>query len=1180
MAFNDLVLSLLTFPQNWTPGSIPVRFLALPSADPTLPLTVSGPKFAGTGYKFQPFFIPGLDAFPDLSVAPIPLNFVTAPTLNVALANTLFTNFKAKYGIVPNNPSPPAPLQIKKTLPQSYLIAAGFETGQSNLLSNDKDFGCAMHQKDPGTKASKPGKLLSWGQLFSFALRQPQLALGLGLLYEGTVQITQAQAQNGGWLFVSFGLGANPYQADLAGNPDLIRVFATRIPPLSAANRTLFAAVLFPVGKQPTDIQTVTTAEIEAQRYDHGFGLIVHGNQPDSIDAAVGDPNSTKPASDAGIQIGWDDEQVTIWHNRQLLNMRARVDPATTPVPLPLGVSGYRVDVRETGSLTWTSLHVATTNLSLALPSDSRTPFEPPIEPSATRSVVGADFQAWLPRYFAQWRGGSLAVADPLPQMLINGANFKSSSIVTAADPAVKLLYGHTYDFRVRYADLTLGGPLPDTVSDATDSGLTTINFKRFLPPKQLRASVTASAGTISSINLWRPILSYPEFAFTGLAVPADFAARAAAAKAANGVFGAADPDVNSVLVTVEARTPAHDNTDPDTLDGPFRIIYNFEVPIPSASGDVFADPPPAGDALTLQLQYVDTPRISAMAAPALSGSNVQAVPIPRARDVRIRVKPIAQHDHPDRYFGNNAQASGLESHFDTRSNQGGVENQLFDPAEQPVDRARSLIFQPGDNIPQRLASELGLQVDGLTFSGPPGERLAFGCSAALRHTLSGDHSAVTFAALTELLNHWVVALRFTVNRDWTWDGLSTPAFTVSGDFNKQNGVVEIRQTVAQKATEGAVHREFTRVIYFDAVDPKPAPGKFPVAPFVTWTVKPVLDAGLTTADSLTIPMHLPKACQPAQVPVIASAGIALSAYEALPGYTDTKPRDRSLWIEFTEPVSDPADTYFARVLAYAPDPLLAPFTHVPVLQPEPPLPIDPEPVRVIVPAQSADTSGLQAMQPMSKAADSEVHYLLPLPPGIAPDARELFGFWTYEIRCGHTGDDLEHWSTAQGRFGRQLRVTAVQHPAPGLRCYPYRDPTGISVRVPFASPVFGGRRLISGGDFRPQSEIWVFLYAQLMQADGATNRNVLLLEANATVENLTADSDPFGIAVFPAKGAPSIQSALTTLSLPSEIGMSVLAVELLPATGARSIDATIHCSLAGRRILRTSPLTAVNAIC
>jgi hypothetical protein len=161
MAFSDLVLSVLAFPQNWNPGSIGVRFLVLPSADPTLPLTAAGPKFAGTAYTFRPFFIPGLDAFPDLSVGPLALTFAAPPSFDSGLANTLFTNLKAKYGIVPNAPSPASSIRIRKTLPPSYQLAAGLQQGQSGLFSNDRDFGCAMHQKDPGTNAPKPAKLLS-----------------------------------------------------------------------------------------------------------------------------------------------------------------------------------------------------------------------------------------------------------------------------------------------------------------------------------------------------------------------------------------------------------------------------------------------------------------------------------------------------------------------------------------------------------------------------------------------------------------------------------------------------------------------------------------------------------------------------------------------------------------------------------------------------------------------------------------------------------------------------------------------------------------------------------------------------------------------------------------------------------------------------------------------------------
>jgi hypothetical protein len=80
-------------------------------------------------------------------------------------------------------------------------------------------------------------------------------------------------------------------------------------------------------------------------------------------------------------------------------------------------------------------------------------------------------------------------------------------------------------------------------------------------------------------------------------------------------------------------------------------------------------------------------------------------------------------------------------------------------------------------------------------------------------------------------------------------------------------------------------------------------------------------------------------------------------------------------------------------------------------------------------------------MQPLLPT-DSPRHFLLPLPPGLIPESPELFGFFTYEFRIGRRVG----WSTAQGRFGRPLRVTGVQHPAPTLRCEVVRHRIGIEV--------------------------------------------------------------------------------------------------------------------------------------
>src|SRR5260370_22965774 len=237
--------------------------------------------------------------------------------------------------------------------------------------------------------------------------------------------------------------------------------------------------------------------------------------------------------------------------------------------------------------------------------------------------------------------------------------------------------------------------------------------------------------------------------------------------------------------------------------------------------------------------------------------------------------------------------------------------------------------FQAANDIPQRLASEVGLQVSGLQFSGPPGERVVFGASKALKHDVAGDYSAITFAAKNELLDHWIAAIILDLDRDWTWDSLQDPSFIVFRDGNPNpDGYLNVRQTVGASAVTQPVQRGFTRLVFFDAVDPNPPaspPGQFPVAPTVKWTIVANLVTGLTTPDPpKSLSITLPKAVRPTQTPAIAAAGIALSPYQPSADYSSTAPRQRSLWLEFEQPLADPPDPHFASVLAHGPDPLLA----------------------------------------------------------------------------------------------------------------------------------------------------------------------------------------------------------------------------------------------------------------
>jgi hypothetical protein len=217
--------------------------------------------------------------------------------------------------------------------------------------------------------------------------------------------------------------------------------------------------------------------------------------------------------------------------------------------------------------------------------------------------------------------------------------------------------------------------------------------------------------------------------------------------------------------------------------------------------------------------------------------------------------------------------------------------------------------------------------------------------------------------------------------------------------------------------------------------------------------------------------------------------------------------------------------------------------------------------MRIIVPEQPEDSSGLDAMTEMEAAippapATPTRYYIAPLPPAIAPDAPDLFGFWTYELRVGHN----KIWSTAQARFGRPLEVKGVQHPPPGMRCTAFRfreaetAPRRIVAMAPHATAVFQDKRLTDpAGGNDPRTRIWMLLYAQVMQADGATRRNVLIARAPAIPHLDVVNGKPIppqtrdvvGVAQF---DEPSIEQRLTDLALPTNSPLSVLAVELLPS--------------------------------
>jgi len=65
-----------------------------------------------------------------------------------------------------------------------------------------------------------------------------------------------------------------------------------------------------------------------------------------------------------------------------------------------------------------------------------------------------------------------------------------------------------------------------------------------------------------------------------------------------------------------------------------------------------------------------------------------------------------------------------------------------------------------------------------------------------------------------------------------------------------------------------------------------------------------------------------------------------------------------------------------------------------------------PEQIRVVTPGQVHDLAGLGRMQKLIPSENSDLRFLLPLPPNTDPLSPELFDFFNTELRTGYEQAD------------------------------------------------------------------------------------------------------------------------------------------------------------------------------
>lgn len=1071
------------------------------------------------------------------------------------------------------NPSETQRKSVRKHLPASYRDATGYTPGGSDLFTTDDTYSCAMKKVRPkryeriGKKEFKP----SWGQLIASILRIPDFASAAGFVRTCDVQIATEALEEGAYVW--FELDPGTATTIGVGETAPMKTFAARIPALTGS-RDLFTPVLFPV-LPSTPSFSYDAAFQEAEDYADGWAKAVHCVQQQHTSIITEKEDDSRPVKDLGIRLGWDDEQITIWADRQIDPVKKGFDD------FPLGVHGYRVDVRDVDSGTWFSLARAEGKFGIkdTIFGDIKNELGIEVHPVTPMDVL-EDRSYWLPMYFTNWVQASLVGMDEDALTILGLAKPTNGTQPRGiVDPALKLRYGKIYQFRVRLMDHTGGGPtLASTASNLGPSPMPKIPFRRWIRPLApvlvgRMPSLKDEAGAeneppVPFIEFKRPPMSYPGVMLAGYPNAVNELKRMADDIAANPPPDPntkvteptlPDPDVDRIEITVLVQTLAQD---PLAEDGLYMKLYTTTRRLPTD----------LKSSVKVDLTWQECPDIWNPPSPWNSSATDGPLILPKARIIRLRINALC-HDEislENPYFGAEDVRRGPELMIPLRKN-AGTETSLF-ANNTPSYTLNAFFLQPSLDTTSRLATAIGLRSINTTLRAPPGKRVVFGCASSLLHVLGPDRASLSFTSHSDLALQWMVVIRLTLKRDWSWDGFPLDGIEVSRDGKKILFFAPNR-SLNEDAVSGSVpERSSSDIVILDVVDPKPLPGQKPAQISLSYeiTAKFLGSVAPTSDAPIKLEIDLPVTTPPTQVPRLASAGIAMSPYRHDEGYTTTLPRTKMLWLEFASPLEDNQDRYFCRVLKYAPDPLLLADQYDFPDSEEPSIPLDPEDIRRIVPDQSIDFAGQDAMQPLIPTS-SPLHWGLPLPPGLTDMNPELFGFWTYEFRVGHYNDKKQtRWCTAQGRFGAPLRVSGVQHPCPPLNCSLNRDSNGIMVSAPIAKPVRNGNILYIQS---PSTQMWFLLYAQAAQIDGGVEkRNILVARAPGST---AIDGQLESRCMF---SRLTVNTMLDMYGLKRNTPLSALAVELFNQVD--SVVDPLGGDLGRQRILRTSCLVAVPGMC
>ena len=1236
------IYSLLTFPQKYEAGILYFNILVLPrNSSLVKPIDANLPAFVDNNFLFDLKIINELDGLPLFSaVTQTNSPVIDSPVsdkraiikeiirqmeqnddLKISENQSENLDYGAKKQI---NDFAAKNVAIKKYLPETYRTAFNFTSPKTRFAVTDDEYECIIKNKDKKlTDPLTQRKFISWGKLVAFILRNPLIAERAGFIYKAHITLDEGIFKKGGWLFTQFAAESSYSTVNTS-------VYAARIPTLKN-KRNLFASVLFPVKDAALNNATYDAVMQESILYNDGFAKIVHVNQPINQDLLQEKDSSNPPVLDIGLRLGWDDEQLIIWGNRQL---RQKDEITELPIDAPLGVFGYKVDVRELGDERWFSQNQIKANQDIILTAgnviaEAGQSFELPVEvhPSSHGNTMEEGF--WLPMYFASWNGKTMVIPNKEAEEIYHSA--KERILVPGLDPQnslntqpkktfhlyrqdenhhLSLIYGHDYEFRIRMMDISGGGPSSENEPlNGGQKPIAQTHFTRNIKAEALNIlniseHFNAQNSTFvqdtsilenilddaSVLRVKRPDLSYPSVLYTGkysnaalllknkidsISVPGNPMDRSQYS------VGLPDPDVKSFKVVVEIKSLEMDNVRSVSGKEAYYIWKEkiFSIPFDAEQENYDLE-------REINIVYRDFQQI----LPNDEEDDFDLI-LPTSRHLRLSFIPLVdgaaeegeQADYASHFVREGAsiiltafKAAAVETHLLSEI-KGGLRAFYLQPEEKPelsalsavkLNATKTLVSTTSVEL-KRLAEALDLASHQSTLEGNTGQRVQFGVNHEIRHSLAPESGSVNFSSVKELFNRWIIAFDYSLLRDWSWQGLKEDSFTVYRKIKTVDaeeievGSIQLKD-VANMTMLNQSDRGQSRILFLDSIDPKKYQKDFPREMSVEYRIKPNLKKGYeeTEVEAMpTITVDLPITTIPHQIPKLLSAGVARTPYDYdHENYRYSTERQKYLWFEFETPPEDPDDTYFARVLAYAPDPYLCRVDNqlINEISEDLPFNINEEKIREIIPNMTNDSAGMGVMQELiPENAENTKSYLLPLPSGLHSESDDLFGFFTYEIRLGHK---KEAWSTAKARYGRPLRVNGVQHPAPELNCSAYRfekntfTPNSekfIEISATHANAVSNGENVTA---FPPNTSLWFLLYTQVMQADGKSFRNLLIdsgpmfydPKGNFAMQGSfkKESGNRKGSAVLSVK---QIGDKLHDLGLPRSNNLSAIAVEMFP---------------------------------